>query len=76
MGYIKEIYILVTDNVVVVSFYLTIVNFYMGRMVAIYIVILFKNIEIRFKIGNVVTKLFLKLSKVFVVVFMHSLGHF
>ena len=69
MGYIKEIYILVTDNVVVVSFYLTIVNFYMGRMVAIYIVIRFKNIKIRFKIGYIVTKLLLKLTKIFVVVF-------
>ena len=48
----------------------------MRRMVTVYIVISIKNIKIRFKVGNVVTKLFLKLSKVFVVVFMHSLGHF
>ena len=76
MGYIKEIDILVTDNVIVISFHLTIVNFYMGRMVAIYIVIRFKNFKIRFKIGYIVTKLLLKLTKVFVVVFKHSLCHF
>ena len=74
MGYIKEIDILITNNVIVVSFYLTIVNFYVRRMVTVYIVISIKNIKIRFKIGNVVTKLFLELSKVFVVVSIKSLA--
>ena len=49
MGYIKEIDILVTDNVIVISFHLTIVNFNVRRMVAVDIVIRFKNTKIRFK---------------------------